>query len=139
HAHSPGRQVGAVPDSVAGIEFFLAGLDEANFLVPQAARVSTSASYSCCDAPGSSTHIVYTPIAVPNGILNSDINDNTRATTRAQGSRCSSPQPAKNPHADLARTRIPSVLTNALKNPIGISAGAPISCRWGNNVFATIT
>src|SRR5208282_4107400 len=135
HAHSPGRQVGAVPDSVAGIEFFLAGLDEANFLVPQAARVSTSASYSCCDAPGSSTHIVYTPIAVPNGILNSEMNDSTSVTTRTQGSRCSNPQPAKNPHAALTRTMRPSVVTSALRNPVGTSGGAPISCKCANKVL----
>src|SRR5271163_3307088 len=92
-----------------------------------AARAATNESYSSCDCAGSRTHRVYTPTAVPNGILNSEMKPSTSAMTRAQDSRCINPQPAMNPQAAFASTKIPSTLSSGRKNAVGAS-GAPNSC-----------
>ena len=46
------------------------------------------------------------------------------ATTRAHGSRCISPHPARNPNADFANTIIPSVLSSVLTFAIVAGIGA---------------
>ena len=82
--------------------------------------------------------MVYTPTAVPNGMLNNEINPKTNARTRAQGSRCNKPQPVMNPAAALTSTKTAMALKNTCRNLVGVSGGAPISRKCGNNVFATM-